>query len=106
MEKYVEFYFPGRVFVGSNEIKVSSFDVETAKIKAPTYAIAFDFFEKDSCGKKENVSKRYWIGSEFSIKDLKVKFPQVNSKDFSEYERVVKTRTGAFYPVKNEEIIV
>lgn len=53
MEKYVEFYFPGRVFVGSNEIKVSSFDVETAKIKAPTYAIAFDFFEKDSCGKKK-----------------------------------------------------
>lgn len=94
------------MFVGSNEIKVSSFDVETAKIKAPTYAIAFDFFEKDSCGKKENVSKRYWIGSEFSIKDLKVKFPQVNSKDFSGYERVVKTRTGAFYPVKNEEIIV
>lgn len=106
MEKYVEFYFPGRLFVGENERKVDDFNAETVKHNLPNYAIAFRFFEKDKSGNKVNCSNRYWVGQELLVKDLKNKYPQVDVKEFSGYEKVVRTSTGAFYPLKISDVVV
>lgn len=106
MEKFVEFYFPGRIIEGENERKVVDCNIDNIKQILPNYAIAFCFFEKDKGGNKVNISNRYWIGRELSVKDLNIKYPQIDPKDFDEYERIVITSTGGFYPVKDTELIV
>lgn len=106
MEKYVEFYFPGRLIIGENERKVDDFNANLVKHNLPNYAIAFRFYEKDDSGNKVNFSNRYWIGNELSVKDLKVKYPQIDVEEFAGYEKVVKTSTGGFYPLKELEIAI
>lgn len=106
MEKYVEFYFPGRLIVGENERKVDNFNANSVKSNLPDYAIAFCFFEKDDAGNKVNFSNRYWIGKELSVKDLKVKYPQVDAEEFAGYEKIVKTLTGGFYPLNKTDVVI
>ena len=106
MEKFVEFYFPGRIIEGENERNVVDCDIDHIKQILPNYAIAFRFFEKDKKGNKVNVSNRYWIGRELSVEDLKVKYPQIDAEEFSGHGRIVITSTGGFYPVKDAELIV
>lgn len=106
MEKYVEFYFPGRLIVGENEKKVDDFNANSVKSNLPNYAIAFCFFEKDNAGNKVNFSNRYWIGNELSVKDLKVKYPQVDANEFAGCEKVVKTLTGVFYPLNQTDVVI
>ena len=106
MEKFVEFYFPGRIIEGENERNVVDCDIDHIKQILPNYAIAFRFFEKDNNGNKVNVSNRYWIGRELSVEDLKVKYPQIDAEEFSGYEKVVKTSTGGFYSLAETDVVI
>ena len=106
MEKYVEFYFPGRLIIGENERKVTDCNTDSVKHNLPNYAIAFCFFEKDNNGNKVNFSNRYWIGHELLVRDLKVKYPQINVEEFAGYEKVVKTSTGGFYPLAETDVVI
>ena len=106
MEKFVEFYFPGRIIDGENERKVADCDIEHTKQNLPDYAIAFRFFEKDKNGNKVNVSNRYWIGRELPVEDLKVKYPQIDTEEFAGYERIVITLTGGFYPLSKTDVVI
>ena len=106
MEKFVEFYFPGRIIEGENERNVVDCDIDHIKQILPNYAIAFRFFEKDNNGNKVNVSNRYWFGHEFSVEDLKVKYPQIDAEEFSGYEKVVKTSTGGFYSLAETDVVI
>ena len=92
MEKFVEFYFPGRIIEGENERKVVDCNIDNIKQILPNYAIAFRFFEKDKGGNKVNISNRYWIGRELSVKDLNIKYPQIDPKDF---DRLARTAAEA-----------
>lgn len=106
MKQFVEFYFPGIDCGGRRELQVSSRNVELIK-SIPTYALSCRFFTKDSEENKISFSPRYWFGKEYSNEEFKLKFPQLkNEPDLSSASRIVKTRTGGFYPLGKTDIVV
>jgi len=106
MKNYVEFYFPGICCAGKCEREVSSRNVEEIP-KIPEHAISFRFFSKDANENKVDYSPYYFLGKEYSPEELKKKYPQLDiSEDFSNAKRIVRTITGSFYLLKDEDIVV
>lgn len=106
MKQFVEFYTPGIDCGGKKEREVSSRDVELIP-SIPSNALSCRFFDKDSEDNKINYSPRFWFGKEYSIEEFKLKFPQLLDETYLvSASRVVKTRTGGFYPLGEADIVV
>lgn len=106
MKQFLEFYFPGINCGGRKEREFSSRNIEVVK-SIPTYALSCRFFEKDKEGNKINYSPRYWFGKEYSNEEFKLKFPQlINETYLLSASRIVKTRTGGFYPLAKTDIVI
>lgn len=104
--QFVEFYFPGLDCGGRKESEVTSRNVEALK-SIPTYAHSCRFFSKGVDDNKINFSPRFWFGKEYSKEEFKLKFPQLkNETDLSSASRVVRTRTGGFYPLSETDIVI
>lgn len=107
MKTFVEFYFPGLSLEGKHEREVSSREVE-AIASVPQHAVSFRFFNKDDSQHKFNYSPFFFFGTEYSMEEFSGKYPQLaNDYDLSEHtERICKSRTGSFYPLSKEDIVV
>lgn len=106
MQNFVEFYFPGISCAGEKEKEVSLRAI--AEITSiPSNALSCRFFSKDEKENKVDFSSYYYFGKEYSAQEFKEKYPQLaTDSDFISANRVVKTMTGSFYPLKDDEIVV
>ena len=97
---FVEFYFPGVSVAGQNEREV----VTRENVVIPEGALSYRFFDKDEAGNKINFSSYLWVGTEYSATEFKDKYPQLaNDTELAKANRIVKTRTGGFYPIADED---
>ena len=100
---FVEFYFPGISVEGQKEKNVNINEI----IAIPEGAIAYRFFNKDEAGNKFNFSTYLWVGTKYSAEDFRVKYPQLcNDPDLAKAKRIVKTVTGGFYPIADDDWVV
>lgn len=106
-QQYVEFYFPGLNAAGQNERKVESRDASILE-NIPEHATSFRFFEKDASDCKVNFSECHYLGTEYSNKEFKSKFPQhASDEDLANASRIVKIRNSCgFYTLREKDIVV
>lgn len=106
MKTFVEFYFPGVSCSGCCEKEVSSRDADVIT-SIPNNAISFRFFNKNDAGEKVNYSQYFYIGTEYSIQDFKLKYPQLAGDfDASSVHCILKSVTGAFYALSEKDVVV
>lgn len=106
MQNFVEFYFPGVSCAGQKEREVELRAI--AEITSiPDNAISCRFFSKDEDENKIDFSPYYFFGKEYDIQEFKTKYPQLAAvSDFASANRIVKARTGRFYPLSDDDIVV
>lgn len=109
MNHFVEQYFPGISCAGKKEIKVSSREVAAIIGEIKPDAISFRFFSKESKDSKNKTdySAYHYLGKEYSVEEFKKKYPQLaDDPDLISANRIVRARTGMFYPLSEEDIVV
>lgn len=113
LKPFVEFYFPGVSCNGQKENKVSLLGQNEKKVNwtdhitIPEGAIAYRFFDKDEAGNKVDYSSYLWVGTLYSADEFKLKYPQLASNpELAKAKRIVKTETGGFYPIADEDHVV
>lgn len=100
---FVEFYFPGVSVAGQNEREV----VSRENVVIPEGAISYRFFDKDEAGNKIDFSSYLWVGTMYSFEEFKIKYPQLaNDTELTKAQRIVKTRTGGFYPIADDDLVI
>lgn len=94
----VEFYFPGNNVAGQNEREVDSHDPAVIIGIMPPYSHSFCFLDEKT---------RYWVGKEYSNEEFCQKYPQLKSEeDLTSAQRIVKARTGGFYPLHETDVVI
>jgi uncharacterized protein (UPF0128 family) len=114
---YVEFLFANDSL--TQEVK----NRDVSKIKIPKNAFCFYFFdilsiivsangnEAKFTGKRVNVSPKYYYGGKlYTIDELKRDFPNkrifIRSIENDGYKKVIKCRSGVWYPFKETDIFI
>ena len=93
----VDFFFPGDVAPKSSR-EVESQDSSLIVSIMPQYAHSYRFSDDE---------KRYWVGKEYSNGEFRSKYPQLNNDaDLLSANRIVKARTGGFYPLAETDVVV
>ena len=104
-KEFVEFYFPGVSLAGQKEREVASRELDLTGM-IPEHAISYRFFSKDTNGNKVDYSPYHFIGTEYSAEEFKIKYPQLkDDPELSNAKRVVKTVTGGFYPITDNDLV-
>lgn len=94
----VEFYFPGNNVSGQNKREVDSHDPAMIIGIMPPYSHSFRFLDEKTL---------YWVGKEYSNEEFCKKYPQLkDEEDLAFSQRIVKARTGGFYPLHDTDVVV
>lgn len=116
LKHYVEYFYPGILFseTSVDEIK----ERNPNKINLPENCYGFRFFDRIEIkkddeilkGEKKNISGIYYDGKVFTLEEVKHKFPNkknlIQNMEYDDWNKVVKTKTGGFYPFKQEDKII
>ena len=106
MKTFVEFYFSGISCDGACEKEVLPQKNLLELGPIPENAIAYRFFDKEEDGSKVNYSAYHYIGEEFTLEKFKLCYPQLASDFDSSTKRIVRTVTGGFYPLTDNDVVV
>lgn len=94
----VNFFFPGTSVAPQNERDVDSRDSSFIVSIMPQYAHSYCFSDDKT---------RYWVGKEYSNEDFSIKYPHLkNEEDLVNAKRIVKARTGGFYPLAETDVVI
>lgn len=113
---YIEFSLPGFFFSEHEIHKVAERNPEL--IKVPEDAFAYRFFDRNETvlngenlyGERQNYSPYTYFGTAYTLEEVQTLFPNekslISNMKYNNIKQVVKTRTGNWQPLKEEDIVI
>ena len=116
LKHYVQFLYPGTLFLGTLAKEVSSRDLE---VEAPKECFGYRFFDRQESvakdgevliGGAKNYSGTHYFGKLMTLGDVKREVPNsnilVSNMEVNGYDRVVRTRKGNFQTFTDEDTLI
>lgn len=115
LKHYVTFLYPGS-FVAEESSK--EIDSREGKIKAPKTCFAYYLWDREEHevngellkGSVKNKSGLLYFGEVMTIQEVEEKVPNnkilISNMRINKWNKVVRTRTGNFQPLRNNDIVI